>query len=271
MLLQASNIYFKYPDGTEALRGAGFEVDSCEVVALLGANGSGKSTLLMVAAGLLEPTRGEVLFDGKPLREQLPWARRHIGVLFQNPDDQLFNPTVRDEIAFALRQLGYSCEETSRRIHEVAVKLGVEGILDKPPYKLSLGEKKRVALASILVYEPRLLLLDEPSASLPPRVVELLERLIREWRRECRAVVIASHDVDFVARIADRVYLLDKGRVVGRGAARELLGDEETLAGIELAPPTPVRVARMLGYTGSPPVTLEELVELVRGCCLPRA
>lgn len=231
---------------------------------MLGPNGCGKTTLLMVAAGLIEPQRGEVFFNGKPLKEQLPEARRLIGFLFQNPDDQLFNPTVYDEIAFALRQLDVD-GGVEERVKKAAADFNIEPLLSRPPYKLSLGEKKRVVLASITAYDPDLFLLDEPTSNLPPRAVAEMESLLAAWKRSRKGIVVAAHDVDFVARVADTVYLMSGGETIAHGPVRDVLLDEGALRKASLALPTPARVAKELGLNSeSLPLTVEELVRLLK-------
>ena len=263
-VLEVKNAWLTYPGGVEALKGASLRVASGEVVAVLGPNGSGKTTLLLVAAGLLEPSRGEVLLDGRPLAAQLPGARRRIGLIFQEPDDQLFNPTVFEEIAFALRQLGTPEDEVEERVKFVARELGLEHLLDRSPYTLSAGEKRRVAIASVLTYGPEFLLFDEPTAYLSVPWRRALESLISRLRAEGKAVAVATHDVAFAARIADRVYLLKGGQVLAAGRARDLLSDERLLAEAGMEPPLPVKIYRRLVGDGEPPLTLEELIEALK-------
>jgi cobalt/nickel transport system ATP-binding protein len=250
---------FSYPGGVEALRGVSFSLQGGEVVGVLGPSGCGKTTLLLVAASLLEPREGEVLLDGKPLRDQLPGARRRLGIVFQEPDDQLFNPTVKDELAFALRQLGLSETTVEERVKAVAAALGLTHLLDKPTFALSGGEKKRVAIASVLVYDPEVLLLDEPTAYLDSRWKKALESLLIELKASGAAVAVATHDVDFAARVTDRVYLMVDGRVAAEGPAREILSDERSLSEAGLEPPGPVAAFKALGGIGRPPLRFEEL------------
>lgn len=261
-ILEVLDVHFSYPGGVVALRGACLKARKRGVVAITGPNGCGKTTLLLIASGLLKPDKGRVLFDGIPLDEQLPQARKRIGLVFQNPDDQIFNSTVYDEIAFALRQLEMEEEEIAERVEEIAEKLGIGSILKRPPYRLSLGEKKKVALASILVYEPELILLDEPTANLSYKTVSEVEYIISGLQREGKTVIVASHDVNFIARVADTVYVLSAGRVVGFGEARKILLDKDLLSKAELAPPLIARVAELLFDKENPlPLTLEELAE----------
>jgi cobalt/nickel transport system ATP-binding protein len=216
-MLEGRDIWVSYPGVGTVLRGVTLRLRKGEVVALLGPNGSGKTTLLLTLAGLIRPERGEVLLDGAPLWGQLPEARRRIGVLFQDPDDQLFNPTVREELLFALEQLGLSEEEKRRRIAEVAELLGIDHLVGRPTHALSVGEKRRVALASILVYDPEFLLLDEPTANLDPSSAAQLARIICSARAGGRGVLVATQDSDLALALADRVAVLQGGRVVWEG------------------------------------------------------
>ncbi len=236
-VITCSNVWFRYPDGTVALRGVDCAILEGEVTALLGPNGAGKTTLLLVIAGLLEPQEGQVAFRGRDIRELGPELRRHVGLVFQDPDDQLFCPTVFDDIAFALRQLGLPEEEVRAKVTEVAAELGIEGLLTKPPYRLSYGEKKKAALATVLVYEPEVFLVDEPTAFLSPRYVAFLKELMAEGVRSGRTFVIATHDVDFAYGIADYVYVLMGGRVEAEGKPGEVFSDVRLLEKAELRQP----------------------------------
>ena len=260
-LLSVRDAWFRYPGvDFDVIRGARLDVDRGEVVAIIGPNGCGKTTLLFLMAGLFKPHKGDVLLDSKSIYDQLPEARRRIGLVFQDPDDQLFNSTVYDEIAFALRQLSFSEREIDARVKEVTKLLGISDLLDRSPYRLSFGEKRMVTVASVIVYKPDLLLLDEPTANLSSRAVERIERLIKDWREKGKSVVVTSHNVDFVARIADRVFVMNMGKIIGGGDVRAVLGDEDLLKRVDLRVPFPVRVYRTLGGSDSHiPLTLNEL------------
>ncbi len=258
MLLKVEKVRFKYPGNVEVLRNASFNVDRGEVVAIIGSNGSGKTTLLLIAAGLLKPDSGLVLLDGEPLEKQLPEARRRIGLLFQDPDDQLFNPTVYDELAFTLRQLLSSEEEVKAKVSIFAEKFRLKGLLDKPPYRLSVGEKRRVTLASILIYDPDVLLLDEPTANLSSKSVEEVEQVVLEASEAGKAVVITSHDVEFVAKLANRVYVISNGLTLGGISTASALTDENLLALADMKPPIILRASKLLGFNvKEPPLTIE--------------
>ncbi len=267
MLLEVRDVWYSYPGSIVALKGASLRVNKGEIVGVIGPNGCGKTTLLLIAAGLIEPKRGIVLLEGEPLGKQLPEARRKIGIVFQDPDDQLFNSTVYDEIAYALRQLESNGERVDRSVREIARRLGVVELLDRAPYRLSVGEKKIVALASILVYRPQIVLLDEPTSNVSASTINIIEEVILKLKSEGRSVVIASHNMEFVARIADRIYVMRKGKTIGEGPAREILSNTKLLEKADLKPPYSIRVAELLGLRASSvkkPLTLEELVEALK-------
>jgi len=225
-IFELEAVHFRYPD-VPALQGVSLRVEPGECVAVLGANGSGKSTLLRVLAGLSPAEQGAVSFDGRPLAET-PEFRRRVGVLFQNTDAQLFNATVLDEVAFGPLQMDWPREKILERVHAVLCELGIEHLKDRPPHRLSGGEKKRVALASVLVLEPDVLLLDEPTATLDPSSqAALLDFLFEGLGR--RTVLIATHSLELAHEIAGRCVILDAGRVAADGPCPEILADEALL------------------------------------------
>lgn len=243
-LITCLDVWFTYPGGVRALKGLTCSVSEGEVTVLLGPNGAGKTTLLLVMAGLLEPERGRVLFKGKDVRELGPEVRKHIGVVFQDPDDQLFCPTVFDDVAFALRQLGLPEAEVEARVIEVARELGIERLLNRPPFRLSYGEKRKVALATALVYEPEVLLLDEPIASLSPKYVAFVKELLLGGREQGKTFVVATQDVDFALEIADYAYVLVDGRVEGEGEPYDVFSNPELLERAELRAPRQLLIER---------------------------
>lgn len=208
--IEARDLWFSYSGGVHVLRGASLKASGGEAVAVVGPTGSGKTTLLLLLAGLLTPEKGEVLLDGAPISSQLPRARRRIGILFQNPDDQLFNATVYDEIAYALRRLGADERVIEDRVHAIARRLGIEDLLSRPPFKLSVGQKKLVALASILVYDPDILILDEPTSSLDGPGFDMVTRIVLESLEQGKAVVFSTHDVDSIIAMASKVCAFTK-------------------------------------------------------------
>lgn len=246
MLLEVRDVWYSYPGSSFTLRGVSLGADKGEVVAIIGPVGCGKTTLLMVASGLIKPHRGVVLFRGKLLEEQLPRARRSIGVVFQDPNDQLFNPTVYDELAFSLRQLDYSEGEIRSLIGELARRFNLEDLLDKSPYKLSAGEKKMVALASILIYEPELLFLDEPTSNLSAKFSREIKSIILEMRESGKSIVVASHDIEFVMGVADRVYVMSDGAIIGGGSIVDVICSESLLMVADMELPLVLQVLKAL-------------------------
>ena len=215
-ILELKNIWFKYP-GMEnyVLKGISLELESGKTYFVTGPNGAGKTTLLMVAAGLLKPEKGEVIFQGKQLSKQLPEARRHIGVLFQNPEAMLFNPIVYDEVAYGLRQILSSQEEIDRKVKDAIRKIGLsENILHRLVHRLSYGEKKLVAFASIISYDPKVLLLDEPFTNLSYENIEHVVSVILDFKSRGKAILIVGHDGSGVREnVIDKKFYLFDGKL----------------------------------------------------------
>jgi cobalt/nickel transport system ATP-binding protein len=226
--VEIRGLHYTYPDGTVALRGVNLEVEEGESVYLMGPNGSGKSTLLLHLNGLLLPQRGEVRVFGRDTREGVEEIRRRVGLVFQDPDDQLFMSTVFEDVAFGPLHLGLGEREVRRRVREALRAVGAEGLGRRSPHHLSYGEKKRVAIATILSMEPQLLVLDEPTLGLDPwarrEFLSLLERLKRG-----RTLVMAGHDLELMG-LCDRALLLRRGRVE-REVDPEAWGEIEIIGG----------------------------------------
>jgi cobalt/nickel transport system ATP-binding protein len=226
-LLDVRDLRYRYPDGHEALRGLSFSLAPGERVALIGPNGAGKSTLLLHLNGLLPDraaTKPAITVDGLPLVEaNLPEVRRRVGLLFQDPDDQLFCPTVWEDVAFGPQQLGVREPELSRLVRNSLSKAGLADFEERLPHHLSRGEKRRVCLAGLLACDARLLVLDEPTSDLDPRGRRELMALLT---RLAVGQLIATHDLEFVVETCPRAIVLDGGRIVADGPSRELLDDE---------------------------------------------
>lgn len=235
MLFEVDRVTYRYQQQT-ALSDLSLNVAEGTRVALLGANGSGKSTLLRLLDGLYFADAGAVRFRGAELHEddftddEFAYDfRRQVGLVFQNPDVQLFNPTVFDEVAFGPLQLRWPKNEVRDRVHEILERLRISHLKDRIPHRLSGGEKKRVALASVLILDPAVLLLDEPTAALDPRSQSQLIDLLVEWGGGAKSVITATHDLRDIEDIADRCYVLDSGQLVAEGAPSEILQDAELL------------------------------------------
>lgn len=233
-------VTFRY-EQVLALNRLSMNVRSGERLALVGANGSGKSTLLRVLAGLYFPESGEVLFEGRPFTatdfdgEQFAHHfRRRVGLLFQNPDVQLFNASVFDEVAFGPLQLRLPKQEIRQRVTAALEQMDIAHLRDRPPHRLSGGEKKRVALASVLVLDPEVLLLDEPAAGLDPKSQHQMIDFLLAWRGGKKTVVVATHDLDTLEVIADRCYVFENGSVAGEGTPLEILHNVPLLERVRL-------------------------------------
>jgi cobalt/nickel transport system ATP-binding protein len=227
-----------------ALNGLSLRVFRGERIALLGANGSGKSTLLRLLAGLYFPDRGDVSFFGEPVTERhlqdeefFYRFRSHVGVVFQNPDIQLFNPSVFDELAFGPLQLRWPKDRIRRQVEQTLELMGIAHLRDRAPHRLSGGEKKRVALASVLILDPEVLLLDEPSAALDPGSQRQIVDFLVSWRSTNKTIITATHDLDTLEDIADRCYVFEDGAIAGQGTPLEILHDVDLLERTRLIRP----------------------------------
>jgi cobalt/nickel transport system ATP-binding protein len=220
-LLDISNLSFRHPDGTQALSDISFQLKEGEELAIFGPNGSGKTTLLLHMNGILRG-EGTVRVDGLEVSgRNIGEIRRRVGLVFQNADEQLFMPTVLDDVMFGPLNLGFSVVTAEEKARRALVQVGIgDELLNRPPFHLSAGEKRRVALAGVLVMEPKILLLDEPTTSLdPPGQRALLELL----RRVPQPKLIATHDVHFAASLSERALFLEKGRLVADGPLDEIV------------------------------------------------
>lgn len=226
-MLTITNLSYAYPDGTPALRGIDLVVAAGEKVALLGVNGAGKSTLLLHLNGTLRPASGAIVVDGLPVTAQnLRQIRARVGLVFQDPDDQLFSPTVFDDVAFGPLYMGLAPAEVGRRVQQALQAVGMTGYEQRPPHRLSLGQRKRVALATVLAMQPSLLALDEPSAGLDPRARRELSELLRTLPQ---TMLVSTHDLALVADVFPRSIVLAEGRVVADEATSSLLADHDRL------------------------------------------
>ena len=223
-IVEVQDLAFAYPDGTEALKGVSFRITHGECVAVIGGNGAGKSTLLQHLNGYIMPQRGTVRVGDYPLtRDTVAAVRRSVGMVFQDPDDQLFMPTVMEDVVFGPLNLGLPPEEAGKRALEALERVGMAHLMSRPPYKLSMGEKRAVAIATALAGLPDVLVMDEPSSNLDPRARRRLMELLRSFGH---TRIIATHDLEMVVELCPRVIVLDGGLVMADGPVRSILGDE---------------------------------------------
>ncbi|MCQ4153040.1 MAG: energy-coupling factor ABC transporter ATP-binding protein [Archaeoglobi archaeon] len=211
-VISAKGVSYVYPDGSLGIQDVSIEIFKDDRIGIIGPNGSGKSTLIFLLSGLLKPTKGEVrIFGMIPDKKNVEAIRRKIGVVFQNPDDFLFNPTVKDELLYVPRQLEMSEEEMKSLLSEYSGKFGLDEILHKPPFRLSGGEKKKVEIASVLIFGPEIVFLDEPTANVDGKTRRMVAEMMRKYDG---TVVITSHELGIIRELCNRVVLMSKGRIV---------------------------------------------------------
>ena len=248
-IVEATDLCYAYPDGTRALEKISFRIEHGESVALVGANGAGKSTLLLHLNGCLAPEQGSVRVGDYPITPAtLAGVRRSVGMVFQDPDDQLFMPTVFDDVAFGPLNLGLPAAEAEARAMRALETVAAGHLRDRPPYKLSGGEKRAVAIATVLSMSPDILIMDEPTASLDPRSRGVLIELLRCFEH---TKIIATHDLDMALDLCTRTIVLREGRVEADGATSELLRDAELLERSGLALPLRLQACPACGGPAS--------------------
>lgn len=227
-IVQADNLHYTYPDGTIGLNNVNFKIHHGESVALVGSNGAGKSTLLLHLIGSLFPTKGDIRIGDYPLnKKNLKAVRRSTGMVFQDPDDQLFMPTVFDDVAFGPINLGLPESEVEDRVMAALETVCVSHLSKRSPHKLSGGEKRSVAIATVLATTPDILIMDEPSSNLDPASRRRLINLLKTFTH---TKIIATHDLDMAIELCERTLVLNQGAIVADGLTKELFQDEKLLA-----------------------------------------
>ncbi|NWG11688.1 ABC transporter ATP-binding protein [Candidatus Bathyarchaeota archaeon] len=252
-MIEVQDVYFTYPSGVEALKGIQLTIQNGEFVAVMGQNGAGKTTLVKHFNGLLKPSKGKVLIDGvETTKVSVASLARNVGFVFQNPDHQLFSETVEDEIAFALKNFGFKDTIVKRRITWALNLLGLAQYRKTSPFMLSGGERKRVALASVLAWNPKILILDEPTIGQDYQQKEKLRQFILQMKAQRKTVIIVTHDVEFVAECNPRVLLMREGKVTIDGEARKVLTNPEVLTQASIVPPQIAQIFLQLSDFGLP-------------------
>ena len=273
-ILEAHEVEFEYPDGTRALKGVSLCIEKGKKVAVLGPNGAGKSTVFLHFNGILRPTRGKIRFSGTEVRydhASLMALRKNVGVVFQDPDTQLFSASVFQEISFGPLNLGLPKEQVEKRVREAMAATEITGLEKKPTHLLSYGQKKRVSIADILAMEPSVIICDEPTAWLDPKhslqVLELFNRI----NRSGTTIIMSTHDVDIAFSWADYIFVLNDGKVAGQGTPEAVFQDGSLLKLADLEKPWLIDVYNQLkekGYltNGAPvPRTKSELFACIPG------
>ncbi len=241
--VEVSELGFKYPDGTQALDHLSFKIQKHQKVAILGENGSGKSTLLLHLNGLYRATSGDVHILGMRMADKnVDAIRSKVGMIFQNPDDQMFAPSVFEDVAFGLRNLGFIEQRVRQKVHETLELLGILHLRERAPDKLSAGEKRRVALAGVLAMDPEIIVLDEPHSGLDPRGYLELNDLLDELHAKGCTLLVATHDVEFAASWADEVIIFKNGSVLAQGSPSSVFSNYAKLADANLKLPAVVSI-----------------------------
>ncbi|MFA5253493.1 MAG: ATP-binding cassette domain-containing protein [Methanoregula sp.] len=251
-LIETRDLCYVYPGNVSALDRVNFIAPRNARIAVIGSNGAGKSTLFKHLNGIFQPSSGSVLIRGEPItKENRKEIRKFIGLVFQNPDDQIFSPTVEQDIAFGPTNLGLDEETISHRVHEALRVVGIEYLADRVPHHLSGGEKKRVAIAGVIAMEPEVLVLDEPTAGLDPKGVADLNGFINSLSSKYgMTVIFSTHDVALVPEVADFIYVMDKGRIIASGTAEEIFLQPDMLKSVRLDVPVLPRLLRSLQENG---------------------
>ncbi|MBE6503423.1 MAG: ATP-binding cassette domain-containing protein [Methanobrevibacter sp.] len=266
--LQTKDLSFTYPDGTEALKKVNITIKKGERIAIMGPNGAGKSTLFSHFNGLSEPTSGHVEIDGEKIifeRDELLKVRQKVGIVFQDPNDQLFAPTVKEDVAFGPMNLGLDYDEVNSRITEALELVGMSGFEDKTPHHLSGGQQKRVAIAGIVAMKPEIMILDEPTAGLDPEGVDKVLNILNNLNKEGISIVISSHDIEMVNHFADKIYVLYNGEIIASGDKHQIFSDKELLKKAHLKAPITTEILYKLKEKGlnvdTEKISIDETVE----------
>ena len=270
-ILETRNVSYSYGDGTVALNEVSISLEEGKKIALVGPNGAGKSTLMLMFNGILRPTSGEVLFHGQTLRydsASLREIRRKVGMVFQNSDDQLFAPSVYQDVAFGPVNLGFPEDKVKKYAGYALQYVGLSGYERRPPHHLSGGEKKRVSIAGILAMEPEVMILDEPTSNLDPASSEEIMEMLDELNCGGKTMIISTHDVELAYHWADEVILMEDGGVLHRGTGQEVFGDAELIKRARLKLPIVVDLYKELVGRGllngsKPPRNVLELTDLL--------
>ena len=265
-MLEVKNLKYSYNNDYQALKGVSLKIERGEMVALLGKNGAGKSTLFLHLNGIYEPDEGQVFIDGEELKydkKSLLKFRQKVGIVFQNPDDQIFAPTVEEDVAFGPLNLKLPMEEVQNRVEEALERVGMSGYEKTAPHHLSGGQKKRVAIAGILAMKPEIMVLDEPTAGLDPQGVANLSALLKELNEEGITIIISTHEVDLVPDYANRAFVMVDGELIAEGTPKEIFSQPNILEQANLKVPIVTELFQQLekdGFDmeGDYPLTIDE-------------
>lgn len=247
-MIEIKDLNYKYEDGKLALENINMDFNKGRTIGLIGANGSGKSTLFLNIIGVLKPTRGRIDFKRDKLKynkKALREYRKKVGIVFQDPEKQIFYSRVYDDIAFSLRNLNYSEEDIKIRVAKALDMVKAEDLEKRPSHFLSFGQKKRLAIGGVLVMDQEVLLLDEPTSGLDPQMTKQMKVIIKELKEE-KKLIVSSHDMDFIYEICDYIYILKDGQIIGEGESQEIFLKGDLLEEAHLDKPWLVKVHQEL-------------------------
>ncbi|WP_257351086.1 energy-coupling factor ABC transporter ATP-binding protein [Pseudalkalibacillus decolorationis] len=271
MLIELKNVFHQYADGNLALKDISVTIREGKKIAILGNNGAGKSTLLFHLNGLLKPTTGQLFIDNKPLnyrKKTLMDLRKRVGLVFQDPESQVFSPTVFEDVAYGPRNLGLSPNDVQRVVDETLTWLGIDNIKDKPTHFLSVGQKKRVAIAGALVMEPQLLVMDEPTAGLDPFYVKTIRQILGDIHQKGTTILLSTHDINFAYEWADEIIIMNGGELLCHTTPYEAFQDKNLLNKCNLEQPWMIELYHSICKPRGieiPPKTTDELQKMIEG------
>ena len=267
IVLDVHELCYRYAGGIDALCGVSFSINKGERVGLLGPNGAGKSTLILLLAALLKPTSGSIkIFNEDTTSNKINLVRKRVGIVFQDPEDQLFNVSVIEDVRYGPKNLGFSADQIQKNTLEALEAVNALHLKDRPPHRLSFGEKKRVAIATALAHKPDLLILDEPTANLDPASRASLVNLLKKLNAQGMTLVVSTHDIEALPDLVDRVNIVFKGKSVADGPIGELLTDASLLESSSLTTPTMAKLMtelKTLGFIDTIPLTYEEGLKVI--------
>ena len=252
-MICVENVNFHYPGSLDVLHNVSLKIDDGEFVAIMGENGAGKTTLVKLFNGLLKPDSGSILIDNVNSRDaSVAELSRQVGLIFQNPDHQLFAETVEEELRFSLKNFGFKESMIQNRITSMLTALGIEQYVNTSPFLLSGGERKRVALASILVWDPKHVIMDEPTIGQDYTQKDRLRNFITQLISQKKTVIVVTHDIEFIAECKPRVVLMSKGRIIADGPAESILTDQRIVEEASLVLPQMTQLMRSIAELHAP-------------------
>ncbi len=271
-IVEVKDCFYTYEDGSQALKGVNITINEGEKIAFLGANGSGKSTMFLCLNGILRPQKGQILFNERPInysKKDLLKLRSQVGIVFQEPDKQLFCSSVYQEISFGILNLGIDEEKAKEIIENIIEELEITPFKNKPTHFLSGGQKKQVSIADVVVMSPKVIILDEPASALDPKHTEIVRNMIDNLSKKNMTVIVSTHDMNYALEWADRVIIFQSGKVLAEGSPEKILSDEELIIKTNLLQPEVIKLFLRLCNEGildrslSVPKTMDKLANYI--------